>query len=102
MPTYEYECGQCGVFDVFQSITAEKLKNCPECGSPVRRRIGTGAGIVFKGSGFYETDFKNKKGAKPDSKPGPKKDAASPSDGGKKTPDTKGAAGESRGAKKDD
>ena len=60
MPTYEYECLKCGNhFDEVQSITAEPLKTCPSCGGPVKRLIGTGAGIIFKGSGFYETDYKH-------------------------------------------
>ncbi len=62
MPTYDYECKKCNeIFEEFQSIMAEKLTTCPKCGSPIKRLVGTGSGIVFKGSGFYETDFKNKK-----------------------------------------
>jgi putative FmdB family regulatory protein len=61
MPTYDYECTQCGhVFEKFQSITDEPEKICPECGGPVKRRIGTGAGIIFKGGGFYSTDYRSK------------------------------------------
>ena len=61
MPTYEYRCEACGhAFDEFQSITAAPLKKCPECGKPrLKRLIGTGAGIIFKGSGFYETDYRS-------------------------------------------
>ena len=59
MPTYEYECDKCGKhFEKFQNMSDEPLKRCPECGGSVRRLIGTGAGIIFKGSGFYETDYK--------------------------------------------
>jgi|GEM_PF-760568 putative FmdB family regulatory protein len=60
MPNYDYECSACGaVFEVFQSMTAEPLKKCEKCGKSgkVRRLIGTGAGIIFKGSGFYATDY---------------------------------------------
>ncbi|MFA5429595.1 MAG: FmdB family zinc ribbon protein [Candidatus Omnitrophota bacterium] len=60
MPTYDYECSACGaVFEVFQSMTAEPLQKCEKCGETgkVRRLIGTGAGIIFKGSGFYVTDY---------------------------------------------
>ena len=58
MPTYEYECLSSGkLFEKFQSMTDERLKECPECGGPVRRLIGAGAGIVFKGSGFHSTDY---------------------------------------------
>jgi putative FmdB family regulatory protein len=60
MPTYEYECRKCGViFEKFQSMTDERLKSCPECKGRVDRLIGTGAGIIFKGSGFYETDYRS-------------------------------------------
>ena len=59
MPTYEYECEKCGKhFEKFQNMSDEPLKRCPECGGTVRRLIGAGAGIIFKGSGFYETDYK--------------------------------------------
>lgn len=61
MPTYEYECDKCKKnFDVFQSMKDEPLKKCPKCGGKVHRLIGTGGGIIFKGSGFYETDYKKK------------------------------------------
>ncbi|MFH1791230.1 MAG: FmdB family zinc ribbon protein [Candidatus Omnitrophota bacterium] len=61
MPTYEYECTKCGNrFDVFQSITAQPVKRCPKCRCKVRRLISAGTGIIFKGSGFYQTDYKNK------------------------------------------
>src|SRR5438876_6051891 len=61
MPTYEYECDACGhKFEKFHSITAAPIKKCPECGkSKVRRLIGTGAGLIFKGSGFYITDYRS-------------------------------------------
>ncbi len=61
MPTYDYECKDCHhAFEVFQSMSAKPLRKCPECGGKVKRLIGTGAGIIFKGSGFYETDYKRK------------------------------------------
>ena len=61
MPTYEYKCTACGhAFERFQSITAEPIKRCPECGkAKVKRLIGTGAGLIFKGSGFYITDYRD-------------------------------------------
>jgi putative FmdB family regulatory protein len=60
MPTYEYECQRCGhTFERFQSITDDPLKRCPECRGKLRRLFGTGAGILFKGSGFYETDYRS-------------------------------------------
>jgi putative FmdB family regulatory protein len=59
MPTYEYQCTSCGhYFEAFQRITEEPLNNCPKCGKRVKRLIGGGAGIIFKGSGFYTTDNK--------------------------------------------
>jgi putative FmdB family regulatory protein len=62
MPTYEYECKSCGhSFEAFQSMRDDPLKVCPQCGKTIRRVINGGAGIIFKGSGFYVTD-KNKKG----------------------------------------
>ena len=62
MPTYDYLCSECGHrFEKFQSITAGVLKKCPECGKmSLQRLIGTGSGIIFKGSGFYETDYRKK------------------------------------------
>jgi putative FmdB family regulatory protein len=73
MPTYDYVCDACGhKFELFQSITAEVEKKCPECGKKkLRRLIGAGAAIVFKGSGFYQTDYRSdsyKKRAEADSK----------------------------------
>ncbi|MFN2350396.1 MAG: FmdB family zinc ribbon protein [Kiritimatiellia bacterium] len=60
MPTYEYECRKCGhVFDIFQSITAPHLKKCPKCRGLIKRMIGSGAGLLFKGSGFYITDYRS-------------------------------------------
>src|SRR3954464_9483261 len=62
MPTYEYQCDACGErFEKFQSITAPAIKKCPKCGkNKVRRLISAGAGILFKGSGFYITDYRDK------------------------------------------
>lgn len=61
MPTYEYRCRSCGhTFEKFQPITAKPVKRCPACGkNSAERLIGTGAGIIFKGSGFYETDYRS-------------------------------------------
>ena len=57
MPTYEYECKKCSnSFEVFQSMSDEPIKSCPKCGKEVRRLIFGGAGIIFKGSGFYVND----------------------------------------------
>ncbi len=66
MPTYDYECTKCKhKFEVFQKITEDVLTKCPECGHKLKRLIGSGAGIIFKGSGFYATDYrKNSPSAK--------------------------------------
>ena len=62
MPTYDYECLKCGeTFEAFQKMSEPLIKNCPVCRGKVKRLIGTGAGLIFKGSGFYATDYKNKK-----------------------------------------
>jgi len=58
MPTYEYECENTGRrFNLFQKMTDKPIRRCPECGGKVRRLIGTGAAVIFKGSGFYATDY---------------------------------------------
>jgi putative FmdB family regulatory protein len=60
MPTYDYKCNDCGYrFEFFQSMNSETLKSCPQCKGELKRLIGTGAGPIFKGSGFYQTDYKN-------------------------------------------
>lgn len=84
MPTYEYQCENCNhEFEQFQSIISNPLKKCPECKKmKLNRLIGTGGGIIFKGSGFYETDYRSenykegRKNAKPktESKGDDKKD----------------------------
>ena len=73
MPTYDYECQACGhAFELFQSINDSVKKKCPECGkNKLKRLIGTGAAIMFKGSGFYQTDYRSdsyKKAAEADKK----------------------------------
>ncbi|MBD3264749.1 MAG: zinc ribbon domain-containing protein [Candidatus Omnitrophica bacterium] len=65
MPNYDYKCLECGdVFEVFQMISEEPLKKCPACGGRVKRMIGPGAGLIFKGSGFFATDYKRKLSSK--------------------------------------
>lgn len=61
MPTYDYECSACEHrFELFQSITAKPIRKCPQCGEmTVRRLIGSGGAIIFKGSGFYQTDYRS-------------------------------------------
>ena len=67
MPTYEYLCSNCDhEWEAYQAISAKPLRKCPRCGKmKAERLISSGGGIIFKGSGFYETDFKEKKGKKP-------------------------------------
>jgi putative FmdB family regulatory protein len=60
MPTYDYECPKCKkTFELSQKMTAPAIKNCPDCGGKVKRLIGAGAGIIFKGNGFYATDYRS-------------------------------------------
>ena len=60
MPTYDYKCLACDVrFEKFQGIMAPVIEECPECGGKVKRLIGAGAGLIFKGSGFYTTDYRS-------------------------------------------
>jgi putative FmdB family regulatory protein len=61
MPTYDYQCDACGhEFELFQSISEAVKKKCPDCGKPkLRRLFGTGAAVMFKGSGFYQTDYRS-------------------------------------------
>ena len=73
MPTYDYVCEKCGdKFEVFQSMKADKLTDCPQdaCDGTVRRLFGTGAGIIFKGGGFYETDYRSDSYKKAEKKDG--------------------------------
>ena len=62
MPTYEYECSDCGyVFEAFQQMSDKPLEKCPKCNKSIKRLIGKGSGIIFKGSGFYATDYRKGK-----------------------------------------
>ncbi len=90
MPTYDYKCDACGTgFERFQSITAPAIRKCPKCGKlKVRRLIGPGAGLIFKGSGFYITDYRSegyKNAAKGESPGGDGKAEAQPADTGSKS-----------------
>jgi putative FmdB family regulatory protein len=105
MPTYDYQCDACDhQFELFHSITAEPQRKCPKCGRlKLRRLIGPGAAIMFKGSGFYTTDYRSeayKKSAAAD-----KGDAGSSSgstsktaDASSKTPPKKSPAKDSKGS----
>ena len=94
MPTYEYECDACGHrFELYQSISADPERKCPECKKlKLRRLIGTGAAVVFKGSGFYQTDYRSdsyKKSAAADSgsSPSTEKTSGEKASGEKSTSD---------------
>ena len=94
MPTYDYECDACGhEFELFQSISAPLKRKCPECSKlKLRRLFGTGAAVVFKGSGFYETDYRSesyKQGAEKDKKAKEKKSSDSSDKTDKKKPTEK-------------
>ncbi len=97
MPTYDYRCDACEhEFEEFQSMTAKPLRKCPQCGKlKLKRLIGTGAAVIFKGSGFYETDYRSdnyKKAAKADSE-------SSKSDGSDKKSDSKSSSSDSSSSK---
>jgi putative FmdB family regulatory protein len=82
MPTYEYRCRSCGhELEHFQSMTTDPLTDCPECEKPdLERLIGAGAGLIFKGSGYYQTDYRSdayKADAKKDKEAGKKKESDS-------------------------
>ena len=113
MPTYDYQCANCGhKFEKFQSMSSPPVKKCPQCGeNTVKRLIGIGAGVIFKGGGFYETDYRSDK-YKADAKKetGGGESKAEGGDKGKsegkadakpeqKTPETKAAAAEPAPAK---
>jgi putative FmdB family regulatory protein len=104
MPTYEYKCKRCGhKFEKFHSMSAAPIKKCPECGKiAVERLIGTGAGLIFKGSGFYITDYRDsayKEKAKADSgEPSPKPQTGDKPAAGAKAEGAPATGGESKPA----
>jgi putative FmdB family regulatory protein len=97
MPTYEYQCPDGHAFEKFQKMTDKPRANCPVCGKPAVRKISGGAGLVFKGSGFYITDYgKDGKGPrKPESERAPAAETKSGSDPKAAKPDAKPAPGKS-------
>ena len=121
MPTYDYKCNACShTFEQFQSMKDKPLKKCPKCGkNALERLIGLGAAVIFKGSGFYQTDYRSdaykksadsdKKASEPASTDKPKTDSSTPakSDAGTKTEPAKSSEpvkpssdGKSRGESK--
>ncbi len=97
MPTYEYRCSKCEhEWEVFQSIKAAPIRKCPTCGkSSAKRIIGAGAGIIFRGSGFYQTDYRSdsyKKAAAAD---------ASAANGGSSKSESGGSSNDSKSAAAD-
>jgi putative FmdB family regulatory protein len=85
MPTYDYECDACGhAFELYQGINDAKQKKCPACGKlKLRRLLGTGAAIVFKGSGFYQTDYRSESYKKAAAADKPASDGVSTGDSSK-------------------
>ena len=87
MPNYDYQCKECGhIFEVFQKMSDPKLEDCPQenCSGKVKRLLGTGAGVIFKGSGFYQTDYRSESYKKAESK---EKGSAAKSDSKKSSSD---------------
>ena len=102
MPTYEYACPKCGhEFEQFQSMRDEPLKKCPKCKKAgLKRLVGSGAGLIFKGTGFYITDYKNKSDGKKEGgsdKQGSEKKGGEKQGGGEGKPaESKPASSESK------
>ena len=105
-PTYEYECAACSHrFEEFQSMSDAPLKKCPSCGKRrLQRLLGTGAGIIFKGSGFYETDYKRKSGSGGKKEESGEKSESKSDSKSESKPDAKSATseGSKKSSKKDD
>ena len=103
MPTYEYACQKCGhEFEQFQSMRDEPLKKCPRCKKAgLKRLVGSGAGLIFKGTGFYITDYKNKSSGKKEEGGGEKGSGESKSGGETKPSEAKPAASDSKSGTSD-
>ncbi len=89
MPTYEYKCENCGYeFEKFQGITSPSLRKCPCCKKPnLKRLIGSGAGVIFKGNGFYQTDYRSESYKKAEEKEKSKPEETKSKSEGKKEPE---------------
>jgi len=94
VPTYDYKCNACDhAFELFQSMSAPVKRKCPECGKlTLKRLIGTGSGVLFKGSGFYETDYRSDSYKKDSEADKPKPAKADPP-ASKKSDDKKSSSG---------
>ncbi len=106
MPTYDYECDACGhTYELFQNISASKKSKCPECGRmKLRRLFGIGAAVMFKGSGFYQTDYRSesyKKAADADKKASSESKSESSSSESKKSSDSKSSSSSKSDSKSD-
>ena len=100
MPTYDYRCEVCKhEFSLFQSITADPCDKCPECDGKVRRLIGAGAGIIFKGTGFYETDYKRKRGGSTADRDGKQSESSDSGSESKESSSSEGKSSESKSSK---
>ena len=101
MPTYEYRCANGHLFELFQRMSEDPVDTCPQCGAPAERLLSAGAGLLFKGSGFYITDYRSdsyKKAAEKDSGGAPKKGEST---GPAKPSDSSGTGGGNSPAKSD-
>ena len=101
MPTYDYQCQACGhTWEMFQSMNDNPVKSCPKCKKrKAKRLLGLGAGIIFKGTGFYETDYKNKSGG--EKKEGSSEGDSGSSDSSKSSDSTKSSDSKSSSTKKE-
>ncbi|MDP6543164.1 MAG: zinc ribbon domain-containing protein [Phycisphaerae bacterium] len=104
MPTYEYKCNACDhEFELFQSIKAAAVRKCPTCGKlKVKRLIGIGAGVIFKGSGFYQTDYRSEAYRKSAEKDKPAKTEKKAEKTTEKKTDSTGDSAKSKSAKSSD
>lgn len=95
MPTYSYHCKKCNTtVDVFHAMSATPRVKCGECKTVRKRLMGTGAGIIFRGSGFYETDYKSKTGTPPASESKSDAPSAKAGESAKKSESTKSSSAE--------
>lgn len=104
MPTYDYRCRKCGhVFELFHSMKDDKPKRCPKCRGRADRMISAGAGIIFKGSGFYITDYRSrdyKERVKQEKSGGAKEGGSADSSSASSSGESKGSAGAKDSGKK--